>query len=375
MFPSFGNELLARAKRQPRHIQTADLSGARAAIGSHVSDKFGVRDADLPADDREPAVRSAVNFSLESVQELIANSSSEGLLESLLAANEAVIAESEHHRAVLPAQLATYPAASSRQYLREEVAQSSRAAVCSRFLAELVAAQPPQGVTLWSVARYDASMALTSEMISWAYLDDAFVYGMTDVGLLVNEDGELRLEEYDRYELGRVAHFDRHIADMQIVSTNLFAARLSAPTEREPNAIFERVDPLFEAEVGASLSDLRELLHAASAYARDQGIDVVCLGHDDAVKALATMLEWDERKTDQAITYLSLTPREEFLRPPDGDWRDVVPTRYARRWSLNRRPFVVRGDELVWGQRQVLIALRVIVGQVFSALLTFPWVQ
>ena len=42
-----------------------------------------------------------------------------------------------------------------------------------------------------------------------------------------------------------------------------------------------------------------------------------------------------------------------------------MPSRFARRWSLTRRPFVFRGDHVLWGQH-VLGALRVIIGQFLS---------
>ena len=45
-------------------------------------------------------------------------------------------------------------------------------------------------------------------MTEWAYFADALHYKMTNVGLLMNEEGQLRLAEQDRYELGRAEHFE-----------------------------------------------------------------------------------------------------------------------------------------------------------------------
>ncbi|HEX7143873.1 MAG TPA: hypothetical protein VF225_01070, partial [Gaiellaceae bacterium] len=72
----------------------------------------------------------------------------------------------------------------------------------------------------------------------------------------------------------------------------------------------------------------------------------------------------------RAITYLALGPRKRFLPPPSGRFRDALPTRFARRWSYTRRPFIridtSSGEDLVWGRRHPLMALRLIIGQLLS---------
>jgi hypothetical protein len=366
VFPMVGNELIAKADGPARLVQTADVSAARQLVGEHVTTAFGLRDQVVPADQRQRVVRSSVEYLLAQVQVQLDSVRPEGLLEEILAANERIIAESEHSRAVLPARLATYPEADRQGRLRDETAQASQAAVCCRFLAEYVAAQPPSGSEPWSVARYDRAMALTAEMIGWAYLADAFYYQMTDVGLLVNEEGQLRLEEQDRYELGRGAYFDQHVADQRDTMGRIFTRRFDVPSSSSPSELVSRINPLMLEEAGASLTELGQLLHAANAYATSIGAEQVSMDRSAAIAMLGTELEWEKDKIDRSVSYLTMGPRAKFLDPPDGDWHDVVPSRFARRWSLNRRPFIARGQELLWGRRQVLVALNVILGQIFS---------
>jgi len=358
---------MAPADGPPRMLQTADITTARALVGGHVSAEFSLENEPIPRDQREKVVRSCVERLLAEVRELLSTVSPDGLLEQLLAANERIVAESEHSRAVLPARLATYPAVDSQGRLRDEAARASQAAVCCRFLAEYVAAQPPTGEQPWGVHLYDRAMALTGEMISWAYLDDAFVYHMSDVGLLLNEDGELRLEEQDRYEMGRVAYFDVHVAAQRETMQRIFMRRFdSGPSQTEASELVERINALMFAEAGATLTELGELLHAASAYAAGQESEIVAIERSAANAILAAELEWPSEKVDRALSYLTIGPRPSFLKPPSGNWSDVVPSRFARRWSLNRRPFIARGDELLWGRRQVLVALNVMLGQIAS---------
>jgi hypothetical protein len=111
-------------------------------------------------------------------------------------------------------------------------------------------------------------------------------------------------------------------------------------------------------------------MHAAAGMARGRDVEVVRIGRSDAVSALAEDLDESPNAIERAIEYLTHGPRERFLPPPSGRNRDALPSRFTRRWSYTRRPLirVVVGDheDLVWGRRHPLMALRVIIGQLLS---------
>lgn len=367
-FPSgAGNEILAAPKKEPRLIQEADVTAVRDQLGAHLVGKFDHRGKAIPADERRKIVREAVEYLLAEIGELLGSAKSEGLLERLLEANEGVVFEAEHRRAIGPARAATYPEAAQQQHLREEANRTNAAALCARFLVEHAVAQPPAGAKPWSTARWDRAMALCTVLVELAYLDDAYHYEMSDVGILIDEDTcHLRLAELDDYEQGRSRHFDDLIGEQRRTSERIFLRRFDTGVGPSESELRDRVDPLVEAEAGASLTDLRELLHAASALARERSEDVVVLERKAAEHQLAEMLDWEPVKVAAGVEYLGMGPREKLLEPPEGDWHDVVPSRFARRWSLLRRPFLSRGEELLWGRREVLAALFVIYGQFFS---------
>jgi hypothetical protein len=366
VLPGATNPLLSKAEGRPRSVQEADLTAARELLGAHLVERFGLEVGPVPAELRGEVVQEAVEFLLAKVQALLDDTDPQRLLEELLANNERLIAASESQRALLPARAATYPAAADRQRLREQLADSAQAAVCCRFLAEYVTACPPAGHHRWGTARCDQAMALAAIMLDWAYLNDALHYGMSDVGLLINSDMQLRLQERDRYEQARSAYFDVYVDDYRRSAERNFPLRFDTSSEPDPSAVIARVDPLMAEETGASLTEIGELLSAATDQARAADADVMVMPRAAAIGALADDLGWDREKVTRAVTYLSMGPRERFLEPPGGTWQDVVPSRFSRRFSLNRRPLIERGDQLLWGQRQPLVALQVIVGQVFS---------
>jgi hypothetical protein len=367
-FPSgAGNEILVPPRQEPRLIQEANVSAVRDLLGTHLIEKFGYRGEEIPADERRKVVREAVGFLLAELGVLLGSASADGMLEQLLLAIEGIVFEAERRRAVGPARAATYPEATQQRYLREEANRTNTAALCARFLVEHVVARPPEGEEPWSIACYDRAMALCTVLIECAYLDDAYHYEMSNVGLLIDEEtSHLRLTEYDRYEEGRTRHFDDFLGEQRRTSERIFMRRFDSEGGPSESDLRDRVDPLVEAEAGASLTDIRELLHAASTLARDRREDVVALERNEAERNLSEMLGWEQAKVGMAIDYLGMGPRDKLLEPPDGDWHDVVPSRFARRWSLLRRPFLFRGTQVLWGQREVIAALFVIYGQFFS---------
>jgi hypothetical protein len=368
MMPGAGNELMEEADNSARLVQEPDLTAVRQLLGSWLMDEFDLQvAAEIPTAKRREVVRGGVAHLLGVVQAELATFDPSGLLEGLVGASECIIAEGEHGRAIMPARAATYPGVVSRERLREQAASFAQAGVCCRFLVECVSAQPPTGARPWSLRSYDWLMALCAEMLDWAYLDDAYQYEMSENDVLISSAGQLRLVALDRYELGRSTFFDHHLDSQRQVASDLFALRFDGIDDAsKPSAVVERVDPVMRSEAGVSLTDLRELLHAANALARSLDVQVVALDRAEAIDELASLLAWETGKVESGVAYLAMGARAELLKPPTGNFGDVVPSRFSRRWSLNRRPFILRGEQLIWGRRQVLAALRVIFSQVFS---------
>lgn len=358
-----------------RPVQEADLTAARFAVGEHVCAKFGYRDEQVPHERRNDVLRSAVEFLFGEVRRVVSEVSADSTLESLMTANERLIAESEHRRAILAAREATYPAAAAD--LRDEVARANQAAVCCRFLVEYAAAQPPSRSARWSLSRYDEALAWASLLLDWGNLSDAIHGQLTTMDLLVRDDGQLRLVEYDRYETGRGAYFDVYVEEERERSRRRFASEprpaLDEAATLEP---VRRLDPYVEAEAGVKLTELGELLVAANLVARDRDAQVVALPRAEAVADLAEVVEWpgdsNERvaRINAGIAYMSMGPRADFLAPPGGKTPDTYPWLFARRWSYNRRPFVIRqtdmDEEVLWGRRHVVQAMQILIGQMTS---------
>lgn len=374
-FAAHDRPMMEPAGGPARRVQGADLTAARFGVGEHLQATFGYRNEQIPHGRRNDVLHSAVEYSFGEVRRTIGEATSEGLLESLLTANERLIAASESRRTILAAREATYPAFAAE--LRDEIAGANQAGVCCRFLVEYAAAQPPSDSASWSMSRHDEALAAAAQLVDWGNLSDAIRGGLTTMDLLVNHNGQLRLVEFDRYETGRGAYFDVYVEEERERSLDRFASEPRGPAgEGSTLQVLRRLDRYVETEAGVKLTELGELLVAANVLARDLGVEVVALPRAEAVAALADILDWDGDSTDRAsrisagIAYLSLGPRPDFFAPPGGKRPDTYPWLFARRWSYNRRPFVVREsggeEEILWGRRHVVQAMHILMGQMTS---------
>lgn len=368
LLPAELNPAIAEPQGAPRSVQEADRSEVRYRLGHELGEKFGYRDEAVPQEQRNEVLKAAVDVLFGEITAALDTCRGEGLLELLMAMNERLIGTSEHRRAILPARLATYPQAALR--LREESAEANLASICARFLVEYAAAATPSGEAPISLATYDGALAAAAELVDWADLSDAIHGGLSQTGLRIDSDGILWAGEEDRYGSGRSLFFDRHLAGERRKSEARWESRFRRGGVEGTSKWVQRVDPLFVEEAGVPLMALGETLIAANHLARGGGEDVVVLPRSEAVAALAGAVEGGEPTAiDKAIDYLALVPRAEFLKPPDGGQPDVYPWRYARRWSYNRRPFVLRPlpggeEEVLWGQRQVFAAFQILFGQI-----------
>lgn len=365
------NPLMDRDSTGPLPTLVEDsLSAARKTLAKRLSKRFGFHNELVPGDRTEEVARGAVEELLAEIETRVAELSNTGALEILLERTETLIAEGQYVRATLPARDATFTGLASRMAFRDDLVTVNQAAVCTRFVTEYICAIPPEGSAVPSEWRIDDLVALVAEMLDWAYFGDAAHWGLNATGLLVRDDGQLRLQELGSYERGRLAFFERQVDAEREQSAASFESLFTVPDDNPVDvpALVQRVDGLFSDEAGATFLEVGELLAAAHWIARGADTNVVARPLEDAVAELASATGWPAAKVEKTIAWLALSPRAKFLKPPGGGWQDVVPSRFTRAWSINRRPFTRRTapdgtSEILWGRRQVLVTSMLLYSQ------------
>ena len=118
-------------------------------------------------------LNAAVDHCYVSMANIVEEFSPVGLLEFLVAHNEALIFAEARHRLTMPTRLACF--ADKKAMLEQFSKQQNdfnKAAVAERFLIEFVAASPPQGKIRITLEIYDRLQELAAAIVDFGFASD-----------------------------------------------------------------------------------------------------------------------------------------------------------------------------------------------------------
>lgn len=308
---------------------------------------------------RTEVLNSAVSFHFRQLQELVKTLDARGLLEHLVARNEALIDREAHTRNTLRSRRAAYGGTALADDLRREIPEATNAAVALRFLIEFVTSQPPKGVRPFSLSVYDRLVAICAQIVSRGLTSDVIHYEIEDADVSMLASGRLGLAD-GPFRTGQQTHLNHLVPDQAQAVIELSQAERGSGRAQ---ADADEVNAAAKAEWGFSLTELIQLFSTLQGYAEDAGVPVYVERRENLQARLSATLDWEEARVADAIDLLSLTQRADYLDPPNGFKRyELWPWRFNRSLSYLRRPLLVRrsgtSDEILWGVRQIARAGR-----------------
>lgn len=350
-----------------RRISLAATDLLLDEASEHLSATFPLPAGPVPPDQRRLVLGSVVAFHFAQLRREIAVLSPHGLLERLVRLYETAVFEEARGRRILGPRVEIFGSLSVTSDIRASHAQSTQAAIALRFLIEYVVAQPPEGIRPFSWTAYDRLLAICGQIFSRGLTSDLIHFAIEDTQLEMLESERLGLPT-GTFQQGQEGFLDTfvpaHIANA--------AQQGGGQKESDDQWVGPTVDDLAEAtaaEWGLSLRQMMEFVSELAGLAREQGGSVGIAPHAWLHDELAQRLDWPSRDVHTALRLLSLTPRTDFLTPPDEfERRDLYPWRFNRRLSYLRRPLLFRlrnGEgEYVWGLRHVQLMSRYIFDQI-----------
>jgi hypothetical protein len=367
----------------PRHlpryrpIQEADANDLLDELGDYLKRAEHLEPGPLPEDQRTTILRKVVAFYTQELIKLVASLSPEGLLEMLIALQEATIYESSYRQLTIPTQLACFsniPRMIAR--LSIELPDLVNASIASRFLIEYVATCPPSGRRMMSLSVYDRLLALASHITTFGFASDMIHFKIADIGLEILPSGRLAVNQ-EQYLKAKAAYLPDMLTTAIEQSTEAFSERWYPEEGAKEVAIDLGVPPALDkaaqAEFGCSLSDLQRFLAGAFSISENLDPAYACLAYDEFLDRQAAHLGWSRKQVANVLKNLTLPPRQNFVSPPAPYQRDeIYPWRYNRRLSCVRRPFALRSHgeitEVLWGNRLLYRAALVLLGLCYTGL-------
>lgn len=344
-----------------RGVQEADEAHLLEGLGKHL---VGAGFAEGPLDDdgTTKALHATVTYYFDRLEMTVASLSPDGLLEWLIAFNEAIVAHQALRDRAVPAEIECFAdVPTTVERLEREIPSIARAAIANRFLIEYVAARPPHGIRPMSQQLYDELLVLASDIFNKGLISDAIYYKLANPEVSILPSHRLGFERGTRWEVGRDAYLQLH-ARSEITRRRRRFIATRATSADGPEGIDE-LDEAVAEEFGLSLREFIDF-HAQiinAGFERDGEPKVAPL--EDLQRELREALGWELGKVERAFDLHSLKPRAAYMDPPNGlpKW-ELFPWAFNRSLSLIRRPLVIRerGDEVevLWGVRHVYTASR-----------------
>jgi hypothetical protein len=342
-----------------RGVQRVDEHALRVALGAHLLDDIGLRPGVVDDADRIRVINEATTWCFQRMERRVAQLHPAGLLEGLMVSHERLIYEDYVSQNGVETEVRCWSSAAEVEArLRESVPRFAALLTASRFLIEYVAARPPSGDEAVSLSAYDELLAIASTIFDLGTTSDTIYYGVVDQSLALDADGLMWFgaspidAERTRNARSAVARDSVQRAELRD-PTRSDTTGVSWETDYAP--IWERVNVAFEQAEGFRVDDVPLVLNALIKATEDDLSEVSTLSTAAARSVISSALGWSADRADAAIDLLSLKQRAAFLAPaPLATKDDVLPWKYGRRLSYARRPLVLRGDEILFGWRQLV---------------------
>lgn len=227
----------------------------------------------------------------------------------------------------------------------------NKTSLAMKFLIEYIAACPPSGDKPIGIGEYEYILAICSTIIDWAYKNDLFFYHIFDTPIEILKSDRIGMKHQEFNVM--FSHGDRYRRQQLYYNSSTILRKVYDKNETDYS---ERIDEGFKEEYGYTFEELYMIVMSMIELGEkltDSNVKVIkreCLITEiSQINPNINML-----CIDRVIEQISLSQREDYLIPPK-PYRpeDVYPWRFNREYSFNRRPVVQRGNEIIWGNRQL----------------------
>ncbi len=250
--------------------------------------------------------------------------------------------------------VACYP--EKRENIYKDYNELNKSSRALKFLAEYLAACPPDETKILGEWDYEKLLAICSLIIDWAYKNDLFYYRIfnTPVEILKSDRIGMKQDEFNKL---KDINIKAREEQLQYYSTSDYREKI--PCEEFPN-IEERLNRGFSDEYGYSFDEFCNCIFEMITYGNQTNNEVKKADKSELITWLVdNNVSLNSDKVNKIIQDISLIKRESFLKPPKPYRKeDVYPWRFNRELSFTRRPVIIIQNEVIWGNRQLFHMLK-----------------
>lgn len=307
--------------------------------------------------DRTKIVHEVVGILYRKLQQEVSVLSPRNLIEILYDDLEKVLFKLMLSQKRYAEDVACYP--EKEQEIFEQTNRDNKSSIALRFLIEYIAAVPPKGDINIGENQYERLMAICSLIIDWSYRNDLFYYQIFNTPIEILKSHRIGMKQQEFQHMFSV---NEAIRKEQLIASSVLD---NSGDLVEYKSFWEEINDAFEKEYGYSFYQLKLFTEGLREYSKRQSSNTVYIAKTtDIIEFMSKYdVSFNEEKVGVIIDSIALRKREDFLVPPEPFRKeDVYPWRFNRELSFTRRPIIIRGDEMIWGNRQLDHMIRFTLG-------------
>lgn len=308
-------------------------------------------------EDRTKIVHEVVGILYKKLQQEVSVLSSRNLIEVLYDDLEKVLFKLMLSQKRYAEDIACYP--EKEQEIFEQTNRDNKSSIALKFLIEYIAAVPPKGNINIGENQYERLMAICSLIIDWSYKNDLFYYQIFNTPIEILKSHRIGMKQQEFQHMFSV---NEAIRKEQLIASSVLD---NSGDLIEYKSFGEEINAAFEKEYGYSFYQLKLFTEGLREYSKRQSGDIVYVARImDIIEFMSAYdTSFNEEVVGLIIDSIALRQREDFLVPPEPFRKeDVYPWRFNRELSFTRRPIIIRGDEMIWGNRQLDHMIRFTLG-------------
>lgn len=238
--------------------------------------------------------------------------------------------------------------------ITNEFNEINKSSIALKFLMEYITAQPPKGDKILGELDYEHILSICSSIIDWARNSDLFNYKIINSDMDILKSGRIGI---DKSQIEKLAFLNTMSHTKRLNdSSNPFIEKYT-----QENLLSRSPDDLDEAfldEFGYSFTQFTRCIIDLINIGDEIDSEVKRKNRDSICEAISHNLNFEKTVVNQIISDLSLSKRDDYLKPPHGFKNiDIWPWRFNRRLSFTRKPIASVDNDLIWGNRQLFHCL------------------
>lgn len=344
-----------------RKLSKEDENDLLNQIGLDVLENMECDYGVLPDHRRREVSNHVVGFLYKQLCEELSTLESTHIIEEVYLDLENVMYQTLLSRQQYLYETACYP--DKKDGYNSKINELSKSSIAMKFLIEYVTACPPSGTIRFGESHYQRLLAICLLIIEWAYKNDLFYYDVINTHIEILKSDRLGLQKDEIEKLSNIMFSARE------VELNYMKDESASESIYDWIEDFEeKLDQAFKEENGFTFSDFTAAVMFILELGNKQESEVKVMKINEVINQIDEHItSFDKDTALNFIDYISLKERDGFFKL-DKKYRkeDVYPWRFNRENSFTRRPVIIRGDEIVWGNRQLFHMIRFTIDLIYN---------